>query len=68
MTEIEFVIKFGEWCDEHPHEAIKAFCFCLFLAFVVCWIGATVWRKSPDDDEEENQDGQNNDVCDKDGE
>lgn len=65
MSDIEFVIKFGEWIRQNEYDAVKIFCYLSFFAFVVIWIGSIFYRNIPEEEEEEDE--QDNDVSDKDG-
>lgn len=65
MSDIEFVIKFGEWVRQNGYDPVKIFCYLSFFAFVVICIASIVYKNIPE--EEEGEDEQDNDVSDKDG-
>lgn len=65
MTDIEFVIKFGEWIRQNEYDPVKIFCYLLFFAFAVILIASIFYKNISEEEEEEDE--QDNDVSDKDG-
>lgn len=65
MTDIEFVIKFGEWIRQNEYDPVKIFCYLSFFAFAVIWIASIFYKNISEEEEEEDE--QDDDVRDKDG-
>jgi hypothetical protein len=65
MTDIEFVIKFGEWIRQNEYDPVKIFCYLSFFCFFLIWIASIFCKNIPEEEEEEDE--QDDDVRDKDG-